>query len=101
MAPKGQAYGGKNNEKGKAPKGKGKGKDRGKNNEGRRNVGFQMPWGLEGCVANLEDGTNRRLCFGCNLGECTLAQPGQQCPKGFHLCAKPSCGKSHAACDHR
>ena len=41
------------------------------------------------------DGT--RFCFAFNLPEgCTLASPGQSCPKGAHICAKPGCqNKKH------
>ena len=68
--------------------------------KGRRD-NIRMPWGLEGCVPTLQDGSNRRLCFGYYLNECNAAQPGQQCQKGYHFCAKPGCGKAHAAADHQ
>ena len=36
------------------------------------------------------DGT--RFCFAYNLPEgCTHASPGQACPKGAHICARPGC----------
>ena len=36
------------------------------------------------------DGT--RFCFAFNLPEgCTAASPGQACPKGAHICARPGC----------
>jgi hypothetical protein len=70
-------------------KGKGKGKDGGKGHKGSP----QMP---SGCVNKTTDG--KRLCFGYNSPRgCEYAGPGQQCMKGYHLCARPNCFGKHTA----
>ena len=35
------------------------------------------------------------ICFGYNLGTCSLQVKRGRCEKGFHVCAVPKCGKHH------
>ena len=86
---------------GKGGKGKGgKGKNKGQKGLGKfmqqshQNAG-KLPEALRkaGCVAM--DSQGRRRCFGYNLDGCDLAQPGEACPRGHHLCAKKGCDKPH------
>ena len=101
-------------------KGKGKGKGRGKWSENnfappaeppavmsgtksdssRRKGNRNAPKGLRGpdCNSNAADG--RSKCYGFNLGTCKDAQPGQRCPKGWHICMKASCERDHAYTEH-
>ena len=85
----------------KGGKGKGgKGKNKGQKGLGKfmqqsyQNAG-KLPEALRkaGCVAM--DAQGRRRCFGYNLDGCDLAQPGEACPRGHHLCAKKGCDKPH------
>ena len=47
-------------------------------------------------VGTNPSGPEGRRCFGFNLGQCTQAQPGQQCPRGlWHKCMR--CGGDHPA----
>ena len=68
-------------------------------NKARPAKRMRMPAGLEGCVAQTDDGT--RLCFGYNLGTCPAGCDVKECPRGAHLCAKPGCFKQHPASAHR
>ena len=41
------------------------------------------------------------LCFGYNTSKgCTMAQDGQKCSKGWHLCAEPKCLQPHSLQAH-
>ena len=41
-------------------------------------------------------GKEGRLCWDFNLSTCSNAAAGEQCPKGWHLCAAKGCGfKAH------
>ena len=48
----------------------------------------------------------QRLCYGYNLGQCTAAAPGQDCPRGKHGCMEPTgaggtaCGAAHTCAEH-
>ena len=70
-------------------KSKGKGKDKGKGK------GFRMPVQLVegGCRPTTNQGDP--ICYGYNLGTCTLKVNKGRCEKGFHVCALPKCGKHH------
>ena len=70
-------------------KSKGKGKDKGKGK------GFRMPVQLVegGCRPTTNQGDP--ICYGYNLGRCTLKVNKGRCEKGFHVCALPKCGKHH------
>ena len=66
----------------KNPKGKGKGK---------------VPAALVGhesyCTLSGKEG---RICWDYSLTSCNKAKPGEQCPKGWHVCAAKGCGfKNH------
>ena len=39
---------------------------------------------------------NEPICFNFNLRGCPNAKPGERCPRGWHVCAEPGCGKAHA-----
>ena len=85
---------------GKGHKGKGKSKGKGQKGLGKfmqqayQNAG-KLPEALRkaGCVAM--DNQGRRRCFGYNLDGCDQAQPGEACPRGYHLCARKGCDKPH------
>ena len=78
----------------KGDKGKGKGKAKTKRMSTAWNAG-RLPEELRknGCVA--ADNQGRRRCFAYNLGGCDKAQPGEQCERGWHLCARKGCGQPH------
>lgn len=62
--------------------------------------GPNLPPGLVGCIATSSPQTgSRRLCFGYNLGQCTLVADGLECPKGWHMCMEPlgsvACSQNH------
>ena len=59
----------------------------------------RLPAGLIGKSAVTADG--RRKCFSFNLGGCSLAAPGDECTKGWHLCMESGCDKPHACFDHK
>jgi hypothetical protein len=66
--------------------------------------GPAMPAALFGKAARTARG--ERLCYGYNLGQCTAAAPGQDCPRGKHGCMEPTgadgtaCGKAHPFAEH-
>ena len=76
------------------PPGGGKGKGKGP----------AMPAALFGKAAT--SATGERMCYGYNLGQCTAAAPGQNCPRGKHGCMEPSaangaaCGAAHPCTAH-
>ena len=51
-----------------------------------------------GCLGQDEHG--RRLCFNFNLGKCSEAASGAQCPRGWHLCMKKGCHAPHSVLEH-
>ena len=71
-------------------KGKGKGK---KGKQPFNNPKMPLTLVQGGCRArtNGED----PICFGYNLGTCSLQVNRGRCEKGFHVCAGPKCGKHH------
>ena len=73
-------------------KGGGKGSKRGspggRQREHRNHVAV-----MAGMATKTKD--NESICFNYNLAHgCTLAQPGQRCPRGWHVCAKLQCQKA-------
>jgi len=68
---------------------KGKGKGKGKKDNRPR----QAPAELRGKQLTTSNGDN--ICYSFNLGGCPDAAPGERCPKGWHVCAEPGCGKAH------
>ena len=72
---------------GKGGKGKGKG-------EGKGMARGKMPKDLRGGVPRTDDDEN--ICFGYNLGTCSLAKPGAKCKKGLHVCCKAGCFEEHS-----
>jgi hypothetical protein len=74
---------------GKGGKGGGKtGKGTGSAREGS---GPRMPLELIGMSPTTADGSP--ICFNFNLDGCSKATPGNRCPRGFHVCCRPGCGK--------
>ena len=71
----------------------GGGKARYKQGKQRGNSGFNAMEVMKShglLTKHALDGT--RFCFAFNLPEgCTHASPGQSCPRGAHICARPSC----------
>jgi hypothetical protein len=42
------------------------------------------------------------ICYNYNLEHgCAAAKPGERCPKGWHVCMEPGCGKAHTLKMHR
>ena len=64
---------------------KGGGKASGK----RDRAGSRAPPEMHGKATRTKD--NEPICFAYNIQGCSLAQPGQRCPKGWHVCAAPQC----------
>ena len=75
---------------GGAKSGKGKGK--------RKGNFVKLPTELLGMEPSGPDGSGR--CFGFNLGSCNAVKPGERCPRGWHVCMRPGCGKAHSQRDH-
>jgi hypothetical protein len=67
------------------PKAKGKGKG--------------IPQQLQGLEVKKENGEN--ICFGFNLGTCSLVAPGLRCPRGWHCCMIKKCNEPHPYSSHR
>ena len=42
----------------------------------------------------------RRLCFNFQIGKCSEAADGAECPRGWHLCCRRGCFAPHAEKDH-
>ena len=60
--------------------------------------GARPPAVLAGKASITPDGKN--LCFGFNLGTCSLCADGDKCSKGWHLCMEPGCFKAHSLKNH-
>ena len=75
---------------GGAKAGKGKGK--------RKGNFVKMPAELLGMELAGPDGSGRCLAF--YLGTCSAVKPGERCPRGWHVCMRPGCGKPHSQRDH-
>ena len=73
---------------------KGKDKGKGKWMSTAWNAG-KLPEALckDGCVGAGSKG--RRRCFAYNLDGRDQAKPGEECAKGWHLCAKRNCDEPH------
>ena len=78
-------------QKGKGDKGKGKGK------------GPRMPTALVEMQCRSNTNAGEPICYGFNLKTCKEKVTKGRCPRGFHVCALPKCGKHHSAleCPHR
>ena len=62
--------------------------------------GGNVPPGLRGKRTRTDN--REPLCFNYNLPKgCSLAAPGQRCPRGWHLCAEPGCKSTHSLTSHR
>ena len=88
----GDRRGGGDSGGGGSSKGKGRGKERGGKTP-------RMPKELVGLDFSTAKG--EPICFAYNLDGCDKASPGQRCPKGWHCCMRPGCGKPHGQRDHR
>ena len=75
-----------------APGGKGKGKGKTKA-KGKDTSKMPLTLVQSGCRARTNAGDP--ICFGFNLGTCSLAVNRGRCDRGFHVCAIPKCGKHH------
>ena len=69
---------------------KGKGKSKGKP--------FRR---MDPAVETSTNAAGEPLCFGYQDGTCSVCQPGQRCPRGWHTCWKIGCQQQHAGKDHR
>ena len=74
---------------GSPSKSKGKGKSKNKGSEAR----FPAILLEGGCRARTNKGDP--ICFGFNLGSCSLPVTNGPCEKGYRVCALPRCGKHH------
>ena len=80
------------------PQPKAKGANRG---DQKRGGAIKMPKEMldNNCSAVTESGDP--VCFAYQLGGCSLAKPGERCPRGWHVCAVKGCGsKSHGMRGH-
>jgi hypothetical protein len=83
--------------------GKGSGKASGKAAGKAPREFVRLPAALVGMNPRSNKATSeRRICFGFNLGTCSSCSPGQECSKGLHVCMKPNaageaCSQPHAA----
>ena len=79
---------------------KGKGNGKGKGDKGGSI--FMADFVNNGNVARTK--SNDPICFNYNLASgCTLASPGQRCPKGLHVCSSTRCQEKqmpHSATSH-
>ena len=85
----------------KEVKGKGKGKAKAikdKLPKKERDDKPRMPAELIGMSNRTAD--DDHICYGFNLEGCKGAKPGARCDKGWHVCMKPGCLKSHSQRDH-
>lgn len=84
---------------------KGKGKTGSSGSLGGKSAGkskarmIRMPPGLIGMSPTNEEGEPH--CFDFNLKGCPRADPGGRCPKGWHRCMVPGCGKPHSQKEHK
>ena len=84
---------------------KGKGKTGSSGSLGGKSTGkskarmIRMPPGLIGMSPTNEEGEPH--CFDFNLKGCPRADPGGRCPKGWHRCMVPGCGKPHSQKEHK
>ena len=69
--------------------------------------GPTMPSRLIGMCPRSSAATGaKRICFAYNLDGCSAAQPGGECPRGWHLCMVPignlkeACSKFHTVAAH-
>lgn len=53
----------------------------------------KLPMALKGCASATADG--RRLCFAYNIDGCDQCGAGEECSKGWHLCATKGCEGAH------
>lgn len=78
------------------------GKSRGKGKNKNKSSSARIPATLleGGCRATTNKGDP--ICFGYNLGSCSLTVTNGRCEKGYHVCALPKCGKHHpyVQCPH-
>ena len=82
----------------KQPKGGKKGKKQGGKAKGT-GKGTPRPAELMDCVTSTAGGDP--ICFAFNLDGCSSGiAAGARCPKGWHMCAKPGCGKNHSQRNH-
>ena len=72
--------------KGKGKGNKGKGKGKGKSER-------RLPMDLKGMWYKVK---GELVCKAFQMGNCSLAQPGETCPSGVHKCCKPRCGGNHS-----
>jgi len=73
---------------------KGGGKGKSKKGGGKKQFRVkQAPKELQGKTLQTLSGDN--ICYAFNLGGCADAAPGERCPRGWHICAQPGCGKPH------
>ena len=72
--------------KGKQGKSKSKGKGKG------------VPYDATTETGKTEAGEN--ICYDFNLGGCDKTDAGSKCAKGWHVCWKKGCGKSHTSAQH-
>ena len=89
-----EAFGNKGNGKGKGKGGKGGFKGKSKWMSNAWNAG-RLPEALRKANCVAADNKGRRRCFGYNLDGCEAAKPGEECDKGWHLCAKRNCNQPH------
>lgn len=96
--PRKQNRKGEQNKKG--DKGSGKGGKKGNKGKGSQKQARakRMPQELVGCVSEINE---EPICYGFNMRSgCALAQAGQWCQRGWHLCCLPGCGGDHPKWHH-
>ena len=80
---------------GNSSKGGGKGSGKGKKGNNQRLTSWAPDRLRPEGVPITPDG--RHICFGYNMGECSGAQPGERCERGYHVCSNKRCHKPHSA----
>ena len=78
-------------------KGKGGGSSTNGKNKGGKAVLPKFLLGRDNTNMNMH---GRRPCFNFQVGKCSEAPDGGECPRGWHLCCRRSCYAPHPERDH-
>ena len=74
---------------GKNSSSKGSGRGKGSSKHGSP---IKLPRELIGC--NTKTASGEPMCWEYNMQGCSGAKPGERCPRGWHVCCSPGCGKA-------
>ena len=65
---------------------------------------WKPPKGMPQELTSKQSSTKagKRICWAFNLEcGCDQAKPGEECPRGLHVCMEPGCQKNHSLVNHR